>query len=762
MTNHCNQVPGACAVSGAAPAQAAPAGVRRFRIPAMDCAGEEVDIRRALAPVNGIRSLTFQLAARTLAIDAPESALQAAIEAIGRAGYPMQPLAEPSEDGKSGPAGGQGHGRGFGLPDGVPRLAAALALAAASEAIGFLAPAGLPWQAAGMALALAAIGLAGLEVYRKGLAALGRGRLNIHALMAVAVTGAFLIGQWPEAAMVMALYSLAELIEAMAVDRARNAIRGLMALAPEAAEVRQPGGGWRVEPVAGVAPGATVRVRPGGRIALDGVVTAGASAVDQSPVTGESLPVDKAVGDSVFGGTISQTGELELRVTAAAQDSTLARIIHAVEQAQGSRAPTQALVDRFAAIYTPAVFGLALAVAGLMPLLLDWTWLEALYRALVLLVIACPCALVVATPVTVVSGLAAAARRGILVKGGSYLEQARRLKAVALDKTGTLTQGRPSLVHWQPWGSADAAEVGRIAASLASRSDHPVSQAIARGLAAQQPGDAGVVDGFGALAGQGVQGRVGGKSHALGSRRLMQARSQSSPALEAALAAQEAQGRTVTLLAGDQGVLGLFAVADTLRASARQAVAELRALGITPVMLSGDNLATAQAMAAQAGIDDVRANLLPEDKLEAIRQLQARYGPTGMAGDGINDAPALAQADIGFAMGGAGTDIAIEAADVVIMNDRLPRLAETIRWPWPSRRCSWRWPSRARRRCGWRCSPTWAPACWWWPMDCVCCGAEGTPVGRLGVLSAGAATSPGKVSFCRLVAASAWRRRQGN
>lgn len=479
--------------------------------------------------------------------------------------------------------------------------------------------------------------------------------------------------------MVMALYAIAELIEAMAVDRARHAIKGLMALAPEEAEVRDAAGHWKTMPLGDVQPGATVRVRPGGRIPLDGTVSAGTSAVNQAPVTGESLPVDKAVGDSVFGGTLSQTGELELVVTAAASDSTLARIIHAVEQAQGTRAPTQSLVDRFAAIYTPAVFSLALAVALLAPPLLDWTWLEALYKALVLLVIACPCALVVSTPVTVVSGLTTAARRGILVKGGTFLEEARRLKAVAFDKTGTLTQGKPALVHWQAWGEADADAVRHVAARLAARSDHPVSMAIARGLADGRSEGASPVQAFGALAGQGVQGSVDGRLYVLGNHRLMEDRRQCSPALEAALAVHEAQGRTVTLLAGEPGVLGFFAVADTLRPTARQAVASLKALGVTPVMLSGDNVATARALAAQAGIDDVRGNLLPEEKLVAIGELQTRYGATGMIGDGINDAPALAQADIGFAMGDAGTDIAIEAADVVIMNDNLQRIAETVR-----------------------------------------------------------------------------------
>ncbi|CDS52979.1 Lead, cadmium, zinc and mercury transporting ATPase; Copper-translocating P-type ATPase [Polaromonas sp. CG9_12] len=672
--------------NGIPPATAAPvpAGAQRFRIPSMDCPVEENDIRRVLEPIKGIRSLNFQLVARTLAIDAPDDALQAAVAAIGQAGYKMQPFATAAAGGGAHGAhdehDGHDHEHGHGsVPSGLPRLVGALVLAGVAEAISLWAPEGRPWTLAGMAVALVAIYLAGLEVYQKGLTALFKRRLNINALMTVAVTGAFLIGQWPEAAMVMALYSIAELIEAMAVDRARNAIKGLMALAPEDADMRQPGGNWQTVALNDVPLGTTVRVRPGGRIPLDGTVTAGASAVNQAPVTGESLPVDKAVGDSVFGGTINETGELELTVTAAAQDSTLARIIHAVEQAQGKRAPTQTLIDRFAAVYTPTVFVLALAVALLTPLLLDWTWLEALYKALVLLVIACPCALVVSTPVTVVSGLATAARRGILIKGGTYLEEARRLKAVALDKTGTLTQGTPALVDWQAWGDADRAEVGPIAARLADRSDHPVSKAISQGLAdSRSEGDA-PVEAFGAVAGRGVQGSIDGNPYVLGNHRMMEERGQCSPALETALAVHEAQGRTVTLLAGAQGVLGFFAVADTLRDSARQAVAELKALGVVPVMLTGDNAATARAIAAQAGIDDVRGQLLPEDKLSAIRQLQSQYGPTGMAGDGINDAPALAQADIGFAMGGAGTDIAIEAADVVIMNDSLGRIAETIR-----------------------------------------------------------------------------------
>jgi Zn2+/Cd2+-exporting ATPase len=519
-----------------------------------------------------------------------------------------------------------------------------------------------------------AIWLAGFEVYSKGFTALFKGRLNINALMTVAVTGAFAIGQWPEAAMVMALYSIAELIEARAVDRARNAIQGLMALAPETAHVLSDDGTWADQLTSQAALGQTVRVKPGERVPLDGLTLKGNSAVNQAPITGESIPVDKAPGDPLFAGSINETAELEFKVTALASNSTIARIIHAVEQAQGSRAPTQRFVDRFAAVYTPSVFLIALAVAVLPPLLLDWTWLQAIYKALVLLVIACPCALIISTPVTVVSGLAASARRGILIKGGIYLETARNLKAVALDKTGTITEGKPKLVDWSAMNGADAAQVKRLAASLAKRSDHPVSKAIFAGL--NEPGDE--VDAFTALSGRGTQGTVAGQSLVLGNHRLIEERGQCSDALEEALRAQEKLGRTVTLLADDKDVLALFSVADTIRSSSREAITRLKAMGVTPVMLTGDNDATAQAVALQAGIDDARGNLLPEDKLTAISDLQKRYGTTGMSGDGINDAPALALADVGFAMGGAGTDTAMEAADVVIMNDDLGRIAEVI------------------------------------------------------------------------------------
>lgn len=645
-----------------------------LRIPAMDCAAEESQVRRALESHAAIKTLRFDLGARTLSIDAPQdtwSAIQKAVDAIGLKTERLSEAVSAIDTQKR-------------QSREMIQLGLALMLALGAELIHFMSPETRFWQGFSMLVAGAAIALSGLGVYRKGLSSLLRGQLGITALMTVAVTGAFLIGQWAEAAMVMALYSLAELIEGRAVDRARNAIKGLLDLAPATAEVRQPDGSWSTQPAASIPVSAVVRVKPGERLALDGRVLEGHSAIDQAPVTGESVPVEKGPGDEVFAGTINQHGALEFEVTSPASDTVLARIIHAVEQAQGSRAPTQRFVDRFAAIYTPVVFLVALGVAILGPLLAEWDWMTAIYKALVLLVIACPCALVISTPVTVVSGLAAAARRGILIKGGAYLEEARKLSRIALDKTGTLTEGRPRLVaHEIIRRGADETETRRLAASMASRSDHPVSKAIANGLAQlMDPGADQLprIEAFAAEAGRGTRGSIAGATVVLGNHRWIKERNQSSPELEATMEAYERQGRTVTLLADDQGVLALFAVADAVKPTSQEAVRELQKMGIVPFILTGDNAATAQAIATEVGIDEVRASLLPQDKLEAISELVTqKRGAVGMVGDGINDAPALAAANLGFAMGQAGTHIATEAADVVVMNDDLRRVPETIR-----------------------------------------------------------------------------------
>ncbi|HPL80217.1 MAG TPA: heavy metal translocating P-type ATPase, partial [Burkholderiaceae bacterium] len=406
-------------------------------------------------------------------------------------------------------------------------------------------------------------------------------------------------------------------------------------------------------------------------------VLEGRSAVNQAPITGESLPVEKSPGDPVFAGTINESGSFEYRVTAVASNSTLARIIHAVEAAQGSRAPTQRFVDQFARWYTPIVFGVAIAVALLPPLFMGAAWLDWIYRALVLLVVACPCALVISTPVSIVSGLAAAARHGILIKGGVYLEEGRKLRWLALDKTGTITHGKPAQTDFVTWGNALAANSRSIAASLAARSDHPVSKAVAQ--AAQTDGVALLdVAEFSALPGRGVQGQINGETYHLGNQRMLEALGQCTPELEQRIAALETAGKTVVMLVGAKAVHALFAVADTIKDSSRTAIAELHALGINTMMLTGDNPHTAQAIAAQAGIDRAQGNLLPDDKLREVEQL-ARSGKVGMVGDGINDAPALARADIGFAMGAAGTDTAIETADVALMDDNLRKIPTFVR-----------------------------------------------------------------------------------
>jgi len=587
---------------GTTASQLEPASAREvlYRISAMDCATEETEIRHALAGLDGIRGLRFLLAERVLAIDAETAALNSALAAIRRMGFNPEPI---SSDHRPSAAQTRAERRLERL-----RLAGSLALALTAELLHLVVPAYPGDELVEIGIAITAIALAGFSVFRKGLAALRQGRLNINALMSVAVTGAFLIGRFPEAAMVMALYAVAEAIEARAVERARQAITSLMALAPDEAEIRQSDGRWQRVVASAVAIGDVVRVRPGERLPLDGTVLSGESAINQAPITGESLPVDKGPGDEVFAGTINQGGALEIQVTAPASLSTLARIIQAVEEAQASRAPIQRFVDRFAARYTPAVFVVALAVALLAPPLLGFTPMQAIYKALVLLVIACPCALVIATPVTVVSGLATAARRGIIIKGGLYIEEARKIKALALDKTGTITLGKPKLVAFSPQQEGeDADALKQWASSLAERSDHPVSRAVATGL----DGERLAVEAFEALPGRGVRGVIAGRPLMLANHRWIEALGLCSSTLEASMQVHERQGRSLSLLADDSGVLALIAVADTVRPSSAAAMEALRALGVTPVMLTGDNAATASAIAALAGIDEVKSNLLP-------------------------------------------------------------------------------------------------------------------------------------------------------
>lgn len=662
-----------CCGSAAAPASvqlsekaSSHAQFSRFRIEAMDCPTEQTLIQDKLGKLAGIEQLEFNLINRVLGVRHTLGGTAEIEQAIDSLGMKAEPLGAEDDGTASAPQVVKTRWWPLAL-SGLAAIAAEIVHFAA------LAP---EWVVA--ALALAAILGCGLGTYKKGWIALKNRNLNINALMSIAVTGAVLIGQWPEAAMVMVLFTVAELIEARSLDRARNAIGGLMQLTPDMATVRQADGQWREVEVREVAIGAQVRVRPGERIGLDGEVTSGQSTVDQAPITGESLPVEKAVGDKLFAGTINQAGALEFRVTAAAGQSTLARIIKAVEEAQGARAPTQRFVDRFSRIYTPVVFAIALAVAVIPPLFMAGAWFDWVYRALVLLVVACPCALVISTPVTIVSGLAAAARKGILIKGGVYLEGGRQLDFLALDKTGTITHGKPVQTDAKVLEPLFEGRAQALAASLGERSDHPVSRAIAQfgkeqGLALSE------VDDFAALAGRGVRGTIAGEVYHLGNHRLVEELGLCSPELEAQLDVLERQGKTVVLLLDRSGPLALFAVADTVKESSRQAIAELHELGIKTVMLTGDNPHTAQAIATVVGIDRAEGNLLPADKLKSIETLYAQGHRVGMVGDGINDAPALARAEIGFAMAAAGTDTAIETADVALMDDDLRKIPAFVR-----------------------------------------------------------------------------------
>ena len=524
-------------------------------------------------------------------------------------------------------------------------------------------------------LSVAAILLGGIPTLLGGLRSLVALRLDIQFLMTLAVVGAFVIGEYPEAAVVVVLFAIAERIEERTVTRAQNAVRSLMTLSPPTATVADATGQWVESSVSEVQAGATMLVRPGERFALDGVVADGESAVNQAAITGESLPVEKRPGDKVFAGCMNGQGALRVTTTGGVDQTTLARIVRSVQQAQAQRAPLQRFIDSFARVYTPVVVGIATLVALLPWLAFGEPFEPWLYRALVLLVIACPCALVVSTPVAIASGLTAAARAGIVVKGGIYLERGAKLACIALDKTGTITAGTPALTDVIPQGSRDRDEVLRLAASIEASSEHPVAKALVSACKA----DLMPVTEFVALTGRGVAGVVAGTEYLVGNHRLVEANGVCSPAIEQQLQTLEQQGKTCLVLISRNAVLAIFAVADRVRPTSPAAVAALKDLGIHPVVLSGDNQRTTTAVAGQVGIDDARGEMLPDDKLQAIAALQAKHGTVGMVGDGINDAPALARADVSFAMGAAGSDTALETAGVALMADDLRGLPAFLR-----------------------------------------------------------------------------------
>ena len=634
-----------------------------FRIEGMDCREEVAILERRFKNLNGLEDFSADLMGQRLHVkyDAARISTAAIADAVADTG--MRAWLDHEE-----PLVGR---------DRQMRLRQALVwTSGVALAIGMV----LQLAGAGQGPALFIVSLAaGVgATARKAWSAVRTGSLDINVLMIIAAAGAALLGDWSEAATVVFLFGLAQALEARTLDRARNAIRALMDLTPADALLRDAAGERRVA-VDGVTIGAIIVIRPGEKIPLDGDVVAGRSAVNQAPVTGESLPAEKAPGDTVFAGTINGRGALEVRVTRLRRDTTLARIIHLVERAQARRAPAQTLVERFARIYTPAVIVLAVAVAVIPPLMFHAGWHAWLYRALVLLVVSCPCALVISTPVSIVAALAGAARKGVLIKGGMHLEHISTVRCVAFDKTGTLTRGAPEVVDVVALNGAAAASVVGLAASVEQRSTHPIAQAIldhatAAGIAAAP------ADEVSALAGLGVEGRVAGARVLLGNHRLFEERGLCSPEFHDRLAGMEAMGRTAVLVASGGQTIGIIAVADRPRATAKDALDLLRAQGVERiVMLTGDSRGTAKAIAEELGVDEFRAELLPEDKVAAVEALRRTHGAVAMVGDGVNDAPALASADVGIAMGVAGSDAALETADVALMADELLRIPYTFR-----------------------------------------------------------------------------------
>lgn len=514
-----------------------------------------------------------------------------------------------------------------------------------------------------------------VPILRAAWIALKLRRADMNLLMTLAAIGAAILNQWFQGALVIFLFVLGTTLQNFTLGRTRNAIRDLMDLTPATVTVKRNGQEVSVT-VEGIQVGEILTIRPGQRIALDGVVMSGVSAVDQSPITGESLPENKEKGDQVFAGTLNQTGFLEVEVTHTAADTTVARIVHLVEEAQESRAPIQQWVDRFSTIYTPIVLILAAGITLVPPLLFAQPFQPWFYKALVLLVIACPCALVIATPVSLISAIGAATRQGILFKGGNALETAGRLTTLAFDKTGTITQGLPVVQKVHHLGSMSANMVLLIAASLEQQSEHPLAKAIvaearAQGLDLEAP------ESFNAVPGKGIWAKFGPAMYFVGNRRLFEEQDiELSAAAKSLLAEIESQGQTPVLIGTRQGLVGAIALADGLRLESTEAVHLLKRIGLKRlVMLTGDRTAVARQVAQEVGIEEYQAELLPEDKLQAIYKLR-RSGVVGMVGDGINDTPALAAADVSFAVG--KIDVALEAADVVLVGNDLRRLGDAI------------------------------------------------------------------------------------
>jgi Cd2+/Zn2+-exporting ATPase len=635
-----------------------------FRIEGMDCREEIAMIERRFEHLHGLEAFSADLIGQRLHVkyDAAKLSAGAITAAVADAG--MRAWLEHEEPIA---AGNRGSRRRLVL------LAVAGVMLAAGLAASF---AQSPFAA--NALFVLSVGAGVPLTARKAWQALRLHALDINVLMLIAAAGAIALGNWSEAASVVFLFAVAQALEARTMERARVAVRALLELTPIEAIVRD-AGGERAVPLDSINPGTVIVVRPGEKIPLDGEVTAGASAVNQAPVTGESLPVDKQVGDAVFAGSINGRGALEICVTKFRRDTTLARIVHLVEQAQAQRAPAQTFIEQFARIYTPAVIALAVVLAVVPPVAFGASWAAWLYRALVLLVVSCPCALVISTPISIVAALAGAARKGVLIKGGAHLERVGRVRCIAFDKTGTLTRGTPEVVDVVTLNGVSRKDVVALAAAVEQRSEHPIAQAIldyARSARiCVEPG----VDVL-ALAGRGAEGTVDGAAVVLGNHRLFEERRLCTPAVHAELDSLDARGRTPILIARDGAAVGIIAVADRPREAGRDTLDLLRRHGIeSVVMLTGDSTGTARAVADEIGVDEFHAELMPEDKVAAVGDLRRRFGAVAMVGDGVNDAPALASADVGIVMGAAGSDAAIETADVALMADELLKIPYALR-----------------------------------------------------------------------------------
>ncbi len=642
----------------------------RFRVGEMDCPSCVAKIEGHLSSVEGVRSVRGSVISRTLSVTVDDGRVGESDvgQEVSRLGYAVEPLSEAAEPES---------GVDTWVTKQARRVYVAVALAAVAVLVRFLTVNpelfSMPLfavRASDVALVGAAV-VGGLNFFPKGLASARILSLDMNVLMSVAIVGALALGEFVEAASIAVLFSIAELLEAYSVDRARASIASLMEMAPEWAVLVQDGKEITV-PASTLVPGDEIVVRPGDRIATDGTVLEGSSAVDQSPITGESLPIEKVEGDGVFSGTINRAGHLRLRVERAADDSALAKIVHLVEEAESSKTESERFVDRFARYYTPTIAAAALLTAVVPPLLFGAPFPLWIVRGLTLLVIACPCALVISTPVAVVSGLTAAARHGVLIKGGAHLEAMASVRAFALDKTGTLTVGHPVVRSIVPAG-VDESEVLRRAAAIERRSEHPLGKAIVR-----RAHDEGVhfesfdVAGFEAIPGKGARAHLDGEDHVIGRPDLFTGAKPPD--------GLEGRGESVVGLARGGVLLGWIALADQSRDEARAAMAELKRLGVErTVMLTGDNAATADAIGADVGVDEVRAELLPADKLAVLREMHARHGGVAMVGDGVNDAPALAAATVGIAMGAAGSDTALETADIALMGDDLDRLPYLVR-----------------------------------------------------------------------------------